>query len=292
VIDFERQFAAFEKRKTSEAAAAVLPPYTTVFDNHPTEVQPIGNDWSRALFGGPFFLSAVPAGTPLCSLVFVQSRGGNTGARDPSVLGGGETDKHLIYEGLSRVAADAVLAGAGTVRSGNFIFSVWHPQLVALRQALGLSRHPLQIVATVRGLDLAPCLLFNVPSVSVCLLTTGDAARLMAGAVAARPWVSVVAMPSEQELRHAFRQLHGAGVRRISAVGGRNLATQLIDAALVQDVYLTTSPIDAGEPETPMYPRPLPGRVILEKQGSGPETGVRFDHILLSGPQRTSAAPD
>ena len=31
----------------------------------------------------------------------------------PSSLGGGDADKHLIYEGLSRVAADAVLAGAG-----------------------------------------------------------------------------------------------------------------------------------------------------------------------------------
>jgi len=51
--------------------------------------------------------------------VFVQSRDGNTGARDPSSLGGGDTDKHLIYEGLSRVASDAVVAGAETIRGGN-----------------------------------------------------------------------------------------------------------------------------------------------------------------------------
>jgi hypothetical protein len=38
------------------------------------------------------------------------------------------TDKHLIYEGLSRAAADAVLAGAATVRAGDIVFSVWHPE--------------------------------------------------------------------------------------------------------------------------------------------------------------------
>src|SRR3712207_8639295 len=53
---------------------------------------------------------------------------------------GGATDKHVIYEGLSRVAADAVLAGAGTVRGAQLIFSVWHPELVALRSGVGLPR--------------------------------------------------------------------------------------------------------------------------------------------------------
>ena len=50
--------------------------------------------------------------------VFVQSADGNTGARNPADLGGGETDKHLIYEGLSRVDVDGVLAGAATSGEG------------------------------------------------------------------------------------------------------------------------------------------------------------------------------
>ena len=32
----------------------------------------------------------------MVNLVFVESREGNTGADDPSTLGGGETDQHLI----------------------------------------------------------------------------------------------------------------------------------------------------------------------------------------------------
>ena len=45
-------------------------------------------------------------------------------ARNPQTLGGGETDKHLIYEGLARVSADAVLAGSSTVRGGRGLFRV------------------------------------------------------------------------------------------------------------------------------------------------------------------------
>jgi len=92
----------------------------------------VGNAWSREYFGGPFYLFAAPADRPAISLVFVQTRDGNTGAPNPENLGGGPTDKHLIYEGLSRVAADAVLAGASSVGHSVF-FTIDQPELVALR---------------------------------------------------------------------------------------------------------------------------------------------------------------
>src|SRR5207237_282514 len=116
---------------------------------------------------------------PACSLVFVQSADGNTVTADPSSLGAGQTDTHVIYEGLSRVAADAVLAGAGTVRGDGSIFSVWHPALVELRRSLHLPRHPAQIVATLRGLDIETGLLFNVPDLPVIVLTVAGGAATM-----------------------------------------------------------------------------------------------------------------
>jgi dihydrofolate reductase len=62
-------------------------------------------------------------------------------------------------------------------------------------------------------------------------------------------------------------------------VGGRTIATALIDAGLVQDVYLTTSPREGGEPNTPMYPKPINADVIVRKHGTGRETGVVFEHL-------------
>src|SRR5205814_5774282 len=127
---------------------------------------------------------------------------------------------------------------------------------------------------TLQGLEIANALLFNVPEVPVVLLTVGACARLMQRDIEARPWISVVEMPAADALPEAFGALQARGIRRVSAVGGRKLAAQLIDAGLVQDLYLTTSPTDGGEPDTPLYPKPLRGHVIVRKQGTGPDTGV------------------
>jgi hypothetical protein len=48
------------------------------------------------------------------------------------------------------LAADAVLAGAGSVHRTAF-FSVWHPELIAVRASLGLRCHPAHIVVSKRG---------------------------------------------------------------------------------------------------------------------------------------------
>ena len=272
----------FVARKEAEAARAVVSPFVTDVDRCPADAAGLGNAWSRRMFDGPFYVSPAPSpDLPATNLVFVQSRDGNTGAADPSSLGGGEADKHLIYEGLSRVAADAVLAGAETVRSGNIVLSVWHPELVALRESLGLPRHPIQIVATLRGLGLDG-LLFNVPALRVVLLTIGACSDLMLTQLADRPWVTVVSMPTAEDLPHGLRRLREMGVRRISCIGGRTLARQLIDAGLIQDLYLTKSPKPGGEPGTPLYPSPLESELIVRKRGTGQDEGVVFEHTRLT----------
>jgi len=276
-------FAEFSARKTAEAAAAALPPYSTELEQPSESMRRVGNTWSRRIFDGDFFLSpSAPAGRPSCSLVFVQSHDGNTGAPDPGDLGGGETDKHVVYEGLSRVAADAVMAGAETARGGAVVFSVWHPELVALRAACGLPRHPVQIVATLRGLDLERGMLFNTPDIRVVLVTVASCAEAMAPSLAGRPWIATVAMPHAVDLAAAFARLRGMGIARLSCVGGRQLAGSLIDAGLVDDLHLTTAARAGGVPGTPLYARPLPPhRTVVRKHGTGPEQGVVFSHLAF-----------
>lgn len=279
-MTWAERFSEFVRKKESEAAGASLHPYITDAEQRDPALLPIGNDWSRRLFDGDFHVSRPSgSGRPACSLVFVQSRDGNTGARNPSVLGGGETDTHLIYEGLSRVAADAVMAGAATIRGGRIVLSVWHPELVALRAALGKPRHPVQIVATLQGLDIEHEMLFNVPELHVILLTVRSCRTLMGGAIAARPWITPVVMEKPDRLPAAFERLRRIGLERISCIGGRHIATQLLDAGLIQDVYLTTSPKAGGEPGTPMYAKPLSTRTVVRKHGTGVESGVVFEHL-------------
>ena len=274
-------FDTFVDRKSRAAAAAELPPYRTELERPLDGMPAIGSPWTERLFDGPFYLSPLPQRLPACHLVFVQSLDGNTGARNPQTLGGGETDKHLVYEGLARVSADAVLAGSSTVRGGSLFFSVWHPELVRLRQTLGQPRHPIQIVATRRGVPINRELLYNIPELRVVLLTAPDGIAVMREALAERPWITPIVVDIGHTLIAAFEQLRAMGVRRISAVGGRGLAAELIDAGLVQDLYLTTSPVAGGEPGTPMYSRPLDLQTVVRKRGTLHETGVVFEHLVL-----------
>jgi riboflavin biosynthesis pyrimidine reductase len=282
--DWPERFQQFVARKTRLATTASLPPYRTEVDDPDEHALTVGNAWTHRLFDGPFYLS--PPATPVrpaCSLVFVQSSDGNTSAADPGTLGGGETDTHLIYEGLSRVAADAVLVGAQTVRGSDVMFSVWHPQLVDLRTSLGLSRHPAQIVATLRGLDLADTMLFNLPAVRVLLVTVPSATAQMSRAIKARPWITLLLMEGPGELQRTFERLPSIGIARISCVGGRTLAGHLLGAGLIDDVYLTTGRNAGGDPGTPLSSASWRGRTVVRKVGTGVEQGVIFEHLLTHG---------
>jgi len=274
--------AAFAARKEREAVAARLERWVTDLDRHTPDQRSVGSSWSRTMLDGDFYLSPPPVpDLPSTSLVFVESRDGNTVARDPSSLGGGELDKHVIYEGLSRVAADAVLSGAETIRGGRMFFSVWRPELIDLRQSLGLPRHPIQLVATLRGLDIeAP--LFNDPALRVMLLTVPKFVDALRHALVERPWVTPALMKDPGDLREAFQKLRDQGIATISCVGGRTFARRLLAAGLVQDVFLTKSPKSGGEPNTPLTDAPLTGPLIARKHGTGADEGVTFEHFRLT----------
>jgi riboflavin biosynthesis pyrimidine reductase len=285
-------FEAFAARKTAEADAADISPFLTEFDRAGDELTAIGNDWSRRLFDGPFYLSPLgDDGRPSTNLVFVRSCEGNTVAKNPSTLGGGEADKHLIYEGLSRVAADGVLGGAATIRGGDLVLSIWRRELVALRASRGLPRHPTQIVASLRGAPIEDGLMFNVPELPVIVITVARGAEAMRQALDERPWITPIVMDSPHDLPLAFRRLRERGINRLSCIGGRTLAEQLIDDGLIQDVYLTTTATSGGEAGTPFYSKPLAGdtrvnapravREVVRKNGTGADAGVIFEHLTL-----------
>ena len=282
-LDFER----FASRKTHEAAGASIERLSTLFDERDdAHVGGVGNAWSRLHYDGDFGLLKQGRNATALSLVFVRSKNGNTGG-DPAALGGGATDEHLIYEGLSRVAADAVLAGARSVGAEN-VFSVWHPELVALRASLALPRHPAQIVVSRHGRLNFDALLFNVPDVRVFVIAAAEPMTRHRPALAARPWICHIPQATD-DLRSALRQLREEeGIQRISAVGGRLTASHLVDAGLAQDLYLTTTAHDGGDPNTPWYSgaNAPPTRVITQKQWFDRASRLLFEHVLI-GPFAT-----
>jgi riboflavin biosynthesis pyrimidine reductase len=282
-MTWEQRFQAFVERKQRQAAAAQMSRWVTTYDGSAElAVEEIGNDWAQALLDGPFYASRPIDGSAV-NLVFVQSREGNTVANDPGALGGGDTDKHLIYEGLSRVHVDAVMAGARTVVDDEVLFSVWHPELVRLRAVLGKPRHPTQVVvSTEHAVTVRGELLFNVPTVPAILITTDAEAEAYAKLTDRRPWVDVIGTGASIDLRLGLETLARVhGLRRVSCVGGRTTAAALISAGQVDDLYLTTSPLTGGEPDTPLYESALHKVLVVRKQGTGTDRGVLFEHWKL-----------
>jgi riboflavin biosynthesis pyrimidine reductase len=280
------RFEAFSHRKEQAALDAVIPGYITADVDVSDDLIPIGNTWSETLFDGAFYRSAEPAGDelPIVSLVFVESRDGNTVASDPSTLGGGQTDLHLVYEGLSRVDADAVMAGSITARGREMVFSVWHPELVTLRLTRGKPRHPAQVVVTQGGqLRFDDALLFQEPELRVFVVTQTASVRAIGARLGRRPWIEVIDAGQPMSMSHGLRELRRRGVEVLSCVGGRQTATALIEEQAVRDVYLTSSAQDGGEPGTPFYAgEPLSYHRVLLKEGRGVEQGVTFAHLRLS----------
>ena len=122
--------------------------------------------------------------------------------------------------------------------------------------------------------------MFNVPELRVILITVGarrgrDARRAGGAAVdhAGRDG------RCRATCAGAFRELRRLGIERMSCIGGRTLAAPLLDAGLVQDLYLTTGAKAGGEPDTPFYDKPLHGREVVRKHGTGADAGVVFEHI-------------
>jgi riboflavin biosynthesis pyrimidine reductase len=254
----ESAFQRLAAQKTRNAALSRIERLSTVFDGRDeSRVPGIGNEWSRLHYGGDFGLLRPGPLQTAVSLVFVQTRDGNTGAPNPGALGGGPTDQHLIYEGLSRVAADAVLAGARSVH-GDAFFSVWHPELVALRSSLGLPRHPAQIVVSKRGSLDFDALLFNVPGERVFVIAGDECMARHETALRSRPWIRLIAEHGGDMGPAVERLRLEEGIQRVSAIGGRLTATHLVDAGLAQDIYLTTTSLDGGDPGTPWYSGAVP----------------------------------
>jgi riboflavin biosynthesis pyrimidine reductase len=278
-VDFRR----FAEEKTRAAEQAVIQPLHTVEDRSDAfRLRPIGNAWTRRHYDGDFHLFDPPPSLPAMSMVFVQSRDGNTVTANPATLGGGPTDTYLLYEGLSRVAADAVLAGAASVGKSVF-FSIWHPELVSLRLDLGLSRHPAQAVISREGRVNLDAMLFNVPEVPVFIILGDTGRRRCERVIRDRPWITIV--PLAEDLPGAFHRLRVEhGLSRVSVIGGRSTASSLVDAGLIHDLCLTTTSQSGGTPGTPYHsgPRPPELQPIVRKQGGGDAFPIRFEHSAVT----------
>ena len=160
----------------------------------------------------------------------------------------GEADRALFH-GL-RTVVDAVMAGAGTVRAERYGPLVRDPERRRRRMELGLRERPLACVVSA-GLAFPPDLpLLADPDSEVALLTPSDKELPDAGVAtaAAVTYVRPRKQDGSLDLGAALRELHDRlQVGTLLCEGGPHLNGELLAAGLVDEIFLSVSPMLAGE---------------------------------------------
>jgi riboflavin biosynthesis pyrimidine reductase len=197
---------------------------------------------------GPFGLE-----TPLVYANFVETLDGVVAIRsEPKsnrlVSGNSETDRFVM--GLLRAAADCVLIGSGTLHGSPK--ALWTPEkaypdaaeaYAELRRRLGLAPEPALAVMTASG-ALHP----DHPALregAVVLTTARGAERARRGLSEA---VEVVVLDGETAVdpADAVGALKERGCRSICSEAGPHVFGSLLAAGLVDELFLTVSPLLAG----------------------------------------------
>lgn len=156
---------------------------------------------------------------------------------------GGRADKALLY-GL-RTAVDAVMAGAGTVRTERYGQLIRDDRGRRIRRERGLAEEPLACIVSGRlALDSGIPLLAE-SGTRVAILTPSEASLPQD----CRAEISYVrsARDGQLDLPGAMAELYERlGVRTMLCEGGPHLNAQLLANGLVDELFLTLSPKLAG----------------------------------------------
>ena len=232
--------------------------------------------FARAVYGGDW----VPldcGDRPYIFSNFVTSRDGRTSFNEPGQSGGGEVSNFNAHDrwtmALLRSRADAVLVGANTLRTSpehrwtaEYIYPEDSTFFDEVRAGDGRTGHPLQIFVSIEGvIDPLSEVLHRADLAVIVATTTRGAAR--ASEITAVGPFTVLTLGDDTvdllELVRVLRRDHG--VRNLLLEGGPRVYGEFIAAGLVDDEFLTLSPVVIGGGVT----TPRPG--LIEGQAFSPE---------------------
>jgi riboflavin biosynthesis pyrimidine reductase len=196
----------------------------------------------------------------------VASVDGRAGLEGTSAALGGEADLEMLLE--LRTLADAVLIGSGTLRAEGYDRLVRAEERRARRVAAGALEDPVAVLIS-RSLDLPwDAGLFAAPAQPVLVYTASDADP---PSVAAQ--VEVVRSVG-LEPAAVLADLRARGVRALLCEGGPRLNRVLLDAGVVDELFLTLAPLVTGDDREPC---------IVAGGALSPPAGLALRWVLRSG---------
>jgi riboflavin biosynthesis pyrimidine reductase len=164
------------------------------------------------------------------------------------ISGKDQADRFLM--GLLRACADAVLLGAGTLRATpghlwtpGHVFPALATEFTALRSALGRSAEPALVVLTASGeLD------FGHPAIArgAIVMTTSAGAKKIGDRLPASCDLVVMGKGKSLDIRKTMGEVRARGFDVLLSEAGPHVTGQLIGEGLLDEVFLTLSPVVAG----------------------------------------------
>lgn len=184
-----------------------------------------------------------PSDRPFLYLNMVASADGRASFEGRTQGLGSEADTLLLTE--LRALADAVLVGTGTIRAEGYGRMVRNAERVARREAAGLAATPTAVLIA-RSFELPwDAGLFAAADQPVLVYTGAEGEPPPVAAP-----VEVVRM-ADPEPRAVMADLRARGVRSLLCEGGPTLNSGLLEAGVVDELFLTLSPMLSGEPGAP-----------------------------------------
>ncbi len=162
---------------------------------------------------------------------------------------GSQVDKTHLEQQIAQM--DGVLFGATTLRSYETSLPITCPQLLQQRQAQGLPPQPVHIVCSVTA-NFNPQMRFFEQSIPRWLITTSSGAILWENT----PQFHKVII-AELGHKNSFNwlkilsYLNTLGWQKLGILGGGELVASLLQAKLVDELYLTICPVILGGSTTP-----------------------------------------
>jgi riboflavin biosynthesis pyrimidine reductase len=261
----------------------VLAPFDILFEAEGLHAYPLPTDLKH-LYGRLGFSTPVVYSNFVSSVDGVVTLGTKPSAG--SVISGKyPADRFLM--GLLRACADAVVIGAGTLRAtpGHLwtpahVFPELATEFTALRSALGRSAEPALVVLTASGkIDFAHPALRRGATV----MTTAAGAKGMGDRLPKTCDVVVVGKGKVLDMGNTIKELRERGHEVLLTEGGPHVVGQLIEDHLLDEVFLTVSPVLAGRDKEERFgmvegAELLPGRGAWSKLLSARRHG---DYLFL-----------
>jgi 5-amino-6-(5-phosphoribosylamino)uracil reductase len=209
------------------------------------------------------------------------------GAADQRLILSNDADLDRVDE--VRAGCDAILVGAGTVRSDNPRLVVRSRARVEARQQRGLTPTPIKVTVTERA-KLDPGARFfgisDTEKLVYCSSETVYAAREAFGPVA-----TVVDGGHPVTMRRLSQDLHARGVRRLMVEGGGTVLTQFLTDGLADELQLVVAPFFVGDSQAPRFVHDgrfpwHPGRraALIEARPVGDVVLLRYALSTRCGP--------